>query len=183
MWSQATWDTIRNWNTFAPWFSAIGSFAMVAITAWVTLRDKFVRFTVDTEFLDQEIVRPVIRVAVTNIGIRKLKVRSVWLTVGYFAAHHITAHIVEVNSQQVLAKILEDGDVLNINLDMDRAATDLKICFKSLSMIRRGWSANAFLRSVNVHVKPTTGKTITVPLNPDWSEHFALMFRLMEERI
>ena len=126
MWSQATWDTIKNWNTFAPWFSAIGSFAMVAITAWVTLRDKFVRFTVDTEYLDDAIVKPVIRVAVTNIGIRKLKVRSVRLTAGYFSPREIAAKLVEPNSQQVLAKMLDDGDVLNVDLNMEAAVSDLK---------------------------------------------------------
>jgi hypothetical protein len=121
-----TWDFI---NTFAGWFSAIGTFAAVAVSLYLAMRDSRIHLRVNAgiwrifgsgnpEIDDKDLVL----IAVVNVGRRTAKITGIFwrnvLTRGVYLRQNPGE---SPWSAQIPAKV-EDGDEVNFTVRLDTFA-------------------------------------------------------------
>lgn len=183
MWDAKTWEIIRNWNTFAPWLSGIGSLSAVIVSLWLVRRDKSIRLLVETGHTIAAMNTPVVRVTVTNVGTRKANVAEIYMKAGAFRPVVDFPPRFELKNLPVLPASLDDGDFIYIDLPIDSVAIQLKTTFQNTAWWNGGRSANIFLRTVKIGIRTSTGKAIEAKLSLEGAEQFLRYFRLANQPI
>lgn len=184
MWNAKTWEFIRNWNTFAPWLSGIGSLSAVIVSLWLVRRDKYIRLMVETGYVPNSFMNtPAVRVTVTNIGTRKANITEIYLKAGALRPVMDVPLPLQLRNAPVLPASLDDGDFIDIDLPMDPTAIQLKTTFQSTAWWNGGRSARMFLRTVKIGIRTSTGKVIEARLSLEGAEQFLRYFRLANQSI
>lgn len=183
MWDNKTWEIIRNWNTFAPWLSGIGSLSAVIVSLWLVRRDKSIRLLVETGYSTAPLQTPAVRVTVTNVGTRKANVADIYVKAGAFRPVVDFPLPFQLRTAPVLPASLDDGDFIDIDLPIESIAIQLKTTFQNTAWWNGGRSANVFLRTVKIGVRTSTGKAFEANLSLEGAEVFLRRFRLSNELI
>jgi len=183
MWDDDTWKIIKNWNTFAPWLSGVGSLSAVIVSLWLVRRDKFIRLLVEISYSTSALQTPAVKVTVTNVGARKANITEIYMKVGVFRTIMDVVDPIQERTNPVLPASLDDGDFIDIDLPMESMTANLKTAFQNAAWWNGGKSANIFLRAVKIGVRTSTGKAIEANLNRKGSEQFLRYFRLANQPI
>ena len=183
MWDAKAWEIIRNWNTFAPWLSGIGSLSAVIVSLWLVRRDKSIRLLVETGHCTSFLQTEVVRVTVTNVGTRKANVAKIYVKAGVFRLVVDFSLPLQLRTAPVLPASLDDGDIIDIDLPMESIAIQLKTTFQNTAWWNGGRSASIFLRTVKIGIQTSTGKSFEAKLSLEGAEDFLRRFRLSNELI
>ena len=183
MWDDHTWQIIKNWNTFAPWLSGIGSLSAVIVSLWLVRRDKFIRLLVETGYSTSPMQTPVVRATVTNVGLRKANITEIYVKACAFRTVVDVSIPIQLRTAPALPASLDDGGFIDIELPMESTATNLKTVFQNTAWWNGGRSANVFLRTVKIGILTSTGKAIEAKLSREGDEQFLRYFRLANQSI
>lgn len=175
------WEAIKNWNSFAPWLSGIGSLSAVIVTLWLVRREKYVRLAVETGYATSSMGQSAIMARVTNVGVRKANIKEIYIKAGLFRSSIDVPLPIQLRVSPILPTTLEDGDFIEIDLPMEAIAIQLKQRFRDAAWWNGGVSATLFLRTVKIGVSTSTGKIFEGRMNTEGKENFLRFFRLADQ--
>jgi hypothetical protein len=119
--SQETWEFI---NTFAPWFSAIGTVSAVVVSLYLARRDRNVRLQVSaghrvliTRGSDH---RPeYLNIRVVNVGHREAQISNIGWKFGFLKKQHAIQMLEDNTISSALPVRLKDGEEANYFISLN----------------------------------------------------------------